>query len=560
MRGDHMLIGIDLGTSTTLIAKGDISTYGNPKGNVLEIAQTNKQGESIRSKLLPSVAFFPDEKKEPIVGTEAREKEDSRQSETNTVRAVKRLMGRDIPEFSFQRRLWSPADISALYIEAALKNAVTESAPGTYKTGVSKLEELTVTVPASFTIRQRKDTLDAVMKACEKVGWAPNPKQRDHLLISEPLAALFAFLSRDIDDQLNRINLSSNPRVLVYDIGGGTLDLTLVELSMKPGTSQVELQNLHFEIIGVSRFNQIGGEDFDEAIAIWLHEEIMKQHPSTVDKLLSENERQRLRYRLCLESEEIKREYNELLEDYDPELDEPPVYSRTLNNIPVGKETLQLKVQLDHEILSRILKPFLELEDAPKNCIQPLKRFLQQMGVTEDSVEYLLCVGGMSRFSPLMNTIQKHWPGKLLHEYTIADQLVAQGAAIYSTLKNLYNFRVAEPAGDAYYIKLGQGFMKILGRHDIDQAQKRTFFTTSDARYLNLFFFAGEESSGDEATAEILPTLLYQGGGRIDLGKEYPQKTAVEVQMCYVGKGGNKTPQAMATVDGDTVFNGEIGN
>lgn len=524
-----MYYGIDLGTTTTLVAEPVIkgSTF---TGKNLKIRQLNKQKTPIEKEILPSYAYFPDGE-EPIVGTFAREVANEPEK---VVRAIKRQIGRDVEPIIFNGKEYYPSDISSLYIEHAIREAI-------LKTPDARLNKLTVTVPASFTTKQRKDTVAAIQKAFNNTGVALD----ENVLISEPLAALLSYISYDIEKGLNKVNLDSRPLILVYDIGGGTLDLTLVQLGWKSENEEKNLYNVNFNTKAVGRYNQVGGEDFDELIAEWLLHRFLEEFKE-LDIELTNNERSQIRHQLLMIAENLKVDFNEAYAN-DDEI-QPSRQSLWIR----GKE-YTVEVLLDYKEMNKILEPLIGKNNGPKNCIACIDKFLSKYSTT--SVDYILCVGGMSNFLMLREAISKSLVSStILFSKDLANVAVSQGAAIYTYMKARNSHVIREPRADAYYVKTINDFRKILGCHEDSRVTQ--FHTVYDSDYIDLFIFAGEESKSVVAEPAIYPSLMFQEAVKIPLGGRFPKDTPIQVSISNTGD--NKMPSYEVTVAGKTVHFSEM--
>lgn len=215
------IIGIDLGTTNSCVAVlegGDATVIANAEG----------------SRTTPSVVGFT-KAGERLVGETAK-----RQAVTNperTISSIKRHMGTDY-KVKIDDKEYSPQDISAMIL-TKLKNDA-ESYLG------EKVTEAVITVPAYFTDSQKQATKDAGKIAGLDVK----------RIINEPTAASLAY-GLDKDD--------SSHKILVYDLGGGTFDVSVLELG--DGV---------FEVLATSGDNKLGGDDFDNALVKYMVDEFAK--------------------------------------------------------------------------------------------------------------------------------------------------------------------------------------------------------------------------------------------------------------------------------------------
>ena len=512
-----MPFGIDLGTTTTLMAQ---AYQGRDPATVeAEIIKMQQPAYLGRDELnhLPSVAFFP-ETDEPVVGRWAKEK-GPHEGATRCVRAVKRLMGREIFLPVIEQ---TPAQVSALYLAEVLRQTMAHD---------YTLDELTVTVPASYTTNQRRDTLQAIDLAFAALNLPRlSHEQRARLLISEPVAALLAFIAWDMQRarHARRLEIAPNTptRVLVYDIGGGTLDLTIVELTWHNPTSAATLENLHFNVLEISRHNQFGGEDFDLHLAReFLYPHLLAQFPELEAIELSEQERLALRYDLINEAERLKIELNRELDFEEEEV------NLSINLVIRGQE-YPFSVRLTEVAYTTLMAHFLQECDTAKNALYPISEILNAAQLSKSDIQYFLPVGGMARLIPLQKVLQAYWDTTTpLLKFPVPDEAVAKGAAVYSYLKLAHpDFKMDEPAADAYYVCLDRKFDLLLERTE-RVSQIHIYHLTSQGNKLLLQLFAGADPPADQDLRSIYHTLVYQGGLAIPLGKTYPAKTPVQIQI-----------------------------
>ncbi len=505
--------GIDLGTTTTLIAT---ASQGRDPQTIVSEVRKIKQPDYEDKELnhLPSVAFFP-ETGEPIAGLSAKEKGPHRGS-TRCVRAVKRLMGRDL----FLKRIGkTPFEISALYLEEVLRQVLDR--------GYS-LDELTVTVPASYTTNQRRDTLRAIDIAFKKLEQPQlGGEHRARLLISEPVAALLAFIAWDMLKALHarQVDVDGHPKVLVYDIGGGTLDLTIVELAWRDPHGSRSLDNLQFNVLAISRHNQLGGEDFDLELAReFLYPHLLETFPDLENLELADEERLSLRYDLTNEAERLKIDFNMELD-----FDEEEILFRTKPLVIRGQE-YAFSVNLDRQQYETLMSSFLEEREKAKNALWPITELLQESSISKEEIRYFFPVGGMARLLPLQESLARYWGGNEL-KFPEPDEAIARGAAVYSYLKfTRQGFKIDEPAADAYYVRLTKGFDLLLKRNQRTSGRHEySLENTSDK--LSLQIFAGADPPADDEFESIYYTLIYQGGTAIPLGEVYEKGTVVTIEM-----------------------------
>jgi molecular chaperone DnaK len=373
------VIGIDLGTTNSCVA---VMEGGEP------VVIPNSEG----SRTTPSMVAFT-ESNERLVGQIAK-----RQAVTNpdaTIYAVKRLMGRrfDSPEAKRAREIvpyrvvaadngdawvevrgkrYSPPEISSMVLAKMKQTA--EDYLG------EPVSEAVVTVPAYFNDGQRQATKDAGRIAGLNVL----------RIINEPTAAALAY-------GLDKKNEGKSEKIAVYDLGGGTFDISILELN-----SGV------FEVKSTNGDTYLGGEDFDNRIIDFLAERF-KAANNGIDLRKDRMALQRLK-------EAAERAKHELSSATETEINLPFITADA-----TGPKHLQ-------ETMTRA-----ELEDLVKDLIErtiePCRIALKDAGLTAQQIDQVLLVGGMTRMPAIQKKV-KDFFGREPHKGINPDEVVAIGAAI----------------------------------------------------------------------------------------------------------------------------------
>lgn len=345
------VIGIDLGTTNSVVA---VMEGGEPT------VITNAEG----SRLTPSVVGFS-KTGERLVGQLAK-----RQAISNpdrTVISIKRKMGSDY-KVRIDDKEYTPQEISAMILQKLKQDA--ENYLG------EKITKAVITTPAYFTDSQRQATKDAGTIAGLEVL----------RIINEPTAAALAY----------GLDKSNDHTILVFDLGGGTFDVSILELG--DGV---------FEVKATSGNNHLGGDDFDERIMKWLIEQFKSE--TGID--LS-NDRMAMQ-RLKEAAEKAKIELSGVL--------------TTNINLPFITADQTGPKHLDVN-LSRA--KFDELTaDLVEATMGPTRRALEDAGLTPKDIDRVILVGGSTRIPAVQEAI-KRFIGKEPHRGVNPDECVAIGAAI----------------------------------------------------------------------------------------------------------------------------------
>jgi molecular chaperone DnaK len=345
------VIGIDLGTTNSCVA---CMEGGEP------VVIPSSEG----SRTTPSVVAFS-AAGERLVGQVAK-----RQAITNaerTVLSVKREMGSDY-RIKLGEQEYTPQEISAMILQKMKADA--ESYLGT------KVTKAVITVPAYFNDSQRQATKDAGTIAGLEVL----------RIINEPTAAALAYGIEKEEDQI----------ILVFDLGGGTFDVSILELG--DGV---------FEVKATSGNNRLGGDDFDERIVQWMVKEFKKQNG--VDLQADRMAMQRLREA----AEKAKHELSTLM--------------TTTINLPFISATDAGPLHLD---LNLTRAKFNELTaDLVEETMKPTRQALKDADLNVRDIDKVLLVGGSTRIPAVQEAISKEL-GQEPFKGINPDECVAIGAAI----------------------------------------------------------------------------------------------------------------------------------
>ena len=383
MAQGEKIIGIDLGTTNSVVAVvegGEATVIPNPEGN----------------RLTPSVVAFT-EKDETLVGDPARNQRVT--NPTRTIYSVKRFMGRRHGEVASEEKMvpykitgadneyvkidlngkeLTPQEVSAMTLRKLKESA--ESYLG------HKVNKAVITVPAYFNDAQRQATKDAGQIAGLEVA----------RIINEPTAAAMAYgLEKS----------RSNQKIVVFDLGGGTFDVSVLELNDDDGVKV-------FEVISTSGDTHLGGDDFDEALINYVADEFKKDNG--VDLRLDTMALQRLQ-EAC---EKAKKELSSLPE----------------SNINLPFITMDQSGQPKHLQMSITQAKFEELIDGLiERCRKPLKNALDDAKLSPSEIDEIVLVGGSTRV-PKVQALVKDFFGKEPHRGVNPDEVVAVGAAIQGSV------------------------------------------------------------------------------------------------------------------------------
>ncbi|MDD1745549.1 MAG: molecular chaperone DnaK [Candidatus Methanoperedens sp.] len=349
------IIGIDLGTSNSAAAV----MQGNRP-----VIIPSAEGVSLGGKAFPSfVAFTKDGQR--LVGEPAR-----RQVVTNsegTAYAFKRKMGTDY-KYSLRGKDYRPQELSAFLLQKIKQDA--EAFLG------EKVEKAVITVPAYFNDNQRQATKDAGEIAGLEVV----------RIINEPTAASLAY----------GLDKSGEQKILVFDLGGGTLDVTIME--MGGGV---------FEVKSTAGDTQLGGTDMDNRLVDYIAEEFKKEHGIDLRKDRVANQR----LRDAAEKAKI-----ELSTTLTTEINQPFITAD-------AGGPKHLTMTLTRTKLEEVIRPVID------RCRSPMEQALSDAKLTKNDIKKVILVGGPTRM-PIIQKFVEDYAGKKVEGGVDPMECVAMGAAI----------------------------------------------------------------------------------------------------------------------------------
>ena len=345
------IIGIDLGTTNSAVSVlegGEAKIIPNPEGN----------------RTTPSVVAFKNG--EIQVGEVAK-----RQAVTNpsTVSSIKRYMGDGSYKVHMDGKDYTPQEISAMilqYLKSYAEDYLGE-----------KVDKAVITVPAYFNDAQRQATKDAGKIAGLEV----------ERIVNEPTAADLAYGLDKTDKE---------EKVLVFDLGGGTFDVSILELG--DGV---------FDVLSTSGDNHLGGDDFDQKIMDYLVAEFKKEHGVDLSK-----DKMALQ-RLKDAAEKAKKDLSGV--------------STTQISLPFITASAEGPLHLE---LTLTRAKFEELtHDLVERTKQPVRQALKDAGLTQADIDEVILVGGSTRIPAVVEAVRKE-TGKEPNKSVNPDEVVAMGAAI----------------------------------------------------------------------------------------------------------------------------------
>lgn len=348
-----IFVGIDLGTTFSSVAKINVNT-GKP-----EVIKN-----SFDSPTTPSVLCF-EQNGNVLFGEDAKNMQGM--GNTNAIAFFKRSMGNEMFSIDIYGKTYTATDLSAILLRNLVKEA--EQICG------QKIEAAVITVPAYFTHKERQATIEAGKKAGLDVL----------AIINEPTAAAFAYGLNDKENEQT---------VLIYDLGGGTFDVTIARINKSK-----------IDILGSDGNHELGGKDWDDCIARYLAQEFYEEYG--VD--LSEDDE--MIASLLVTAEKVKKQLTSM-----DEVTVPIIYKDIRANITITEE---LFVDISGFLLGTT-------KDITDNLIESI-------GLSWNDINGAILVGGSTRMRMIHNYV-KEMSGKEPLSGVNVDEAVSLGAAIRANI------------------------------------------------------------------------------------------------------------------------------
>ncbi len=367
--------GIDLGTTYSCIARLD--SNGNP-----EVIRNNEDD----SNMVASVVFFENENN-VVVGQAAKENIET--DGERVVQFVKREIGKPNGRtYTFDGKTYTPVEISALIL-TRLKNLVESQG--------NEIENVVITVPAYFGLEERS----ATKQAGELAGL------RVLSLINEPTAAALSYCARQFQEDRT---------ILVYDLGGGTFDVTVVKMSMTRNAAGKDVQKIN--VLATGGDDHLGGKDWDDKLFDHILRACCDDTGLAPDDIEAET-RQDIRSKV----EEVKRKLSK-------------------------KQSAKVRIDVNGSRTEITVKRA-DFENMTSDKVAQTMNFVDStlQKVPDAVIDTVLLVGGSTYMPMIQKAVEAKFPGKV--QQHDPDQAVAKGAAIYASMLVVEEGGVSDDSADS---------------------------------------------------------------------------------------------------------------
>lgn len=433
---NKLYFGIDLGTTNSAISYGYLDGENKLRTQICKINRLGKEGGTESKETLPSVVYYKIDNKtkelREIVGDFAKNQYGKKYG--SVVKSVKNFIGENTP-VALDEKIGdkSPEEVSASILKHLLLGT---------KDKLTLLEtpkKAIITIPASFD----SDQCNATLKAAELAGLAVkdvNGEYRRDILLYEPKAVIYNISNMASLGEIpkNIIDFSTKKNIMVFDLGGGTLDVALYEVCNS--------EKMNFPIINelaVGRYTRIGGDDFDQLLAKSLVEKFLDYTGMTSDEVniseltqIMESRAEYLKLELSDKVFNSRFSGGKISDDEEFEISEMDIYRGAEFEVYLRKREIET-------ILSPLMGNHLKKEDITKidkltfekdinNIIYPILDVLakaKESGYSTE-VDAIILNGGMTKFYLINDRIEEFF-GITPITVNDPDLAVARGASFY---------------------------------------------------------------------------------------------------------------------------------
>jgi molecular chaperone DnaK len=504
-------LGIDFGTTTSLVAWG--RPVGDPRGVEPTVLPVPQDGLEAPADCLPTLLYFPRAGR-VVVGQAAREQLGLRPD--RVVRRLKQVLGR-VARIRVAGQDYDPVGLAAAVLRR-LRRAAEAHLGQRIRRGV-------ITVPASFDARRRRALLEAAAEAGFSIA--------AHTLLDEPVAALAAWLHHQTAQPATRrlIDFAAARTLLLLDVGGGTSDACVART--RPDGAAVSV-----ELLSLSRFTPVGGDDFDALVARSLLAAFGERSGLDLGAL-PPADRLLLEHRMILTAERVKREVAAAPEDgTEPE-------ARVRQMFLHGPH--HLVERIDRRRYADLVAPLLadprpRAPDGPPSVLDAPWDALRKAGCSPAELDLVLLAGGMALVPAVREAVRESLGVAPVVVPAPVEAIVA-GAVVqhFAACRGLPGLRTAAPivAESIGVHTAGGGFRRLIGAGTPLPArvvERRGFAVPPGAgRYVRIPIGEGDEGRPDRE--RLLVTLALRFPRRVPAGEPIVLEAAIDANKTLTVRG-----------------------
>lgn len=534
----YLYVGIDLGTtnSTVSVIQTDERRLKQPIEHLrsIPILQYDKDFNLTRDRYtLPSYFYCKIDKKGKKVytGEWAKNIYSTGNQPMNTFTGIKTRIGGEsmviIPSSTDNESLQLDMTQCSALLLKTMKKSIEEQ----FK---QKINHLVVTVPAAFNSDERQATRDAI----EMAGFT------DFHILDEPAATLLYFINNG-DGCLMENSVELNGKyIMIYDIGGGTLDICIAKL--EDNKDNYEYESMNVSIASRSKRENLGGNDFDQYLGAYFLSEFENRTAKISTRPIEDQNR--IIARIVSQAERYKIDLNNKLKEH---LNNPRRLSRIVMTpeFEVIDGQFVQGINLDKNTLEEVYESLLNNSDR-QNILRPVKESIKSAeNLTKEDISLIILTGGMSNFYAVESTLREYFGNNTSIITVDTATSVSKGAAIdaynFSPQNNsLKKMNIDDRLAEDIFLRTNAGFEKLISKNEIGTKKKGTFTYSIPEKnmiHLPIFLFYGQDSNFPEDFTQIAGKMiklprLFEEGEEVTLAWNIDQNGVITISFEELGE------------------------
>lgn len=527
----QLYVGIDLGTtnSTVSVIQTDERRLRNPIEHLrsIPILQYDKDFNLTREQYtLPSYFYCKSDgdSKKVYTGEWAKNIYATGNQPMNTFTGIKTRMGGEsmvtIPGRTEEDDLQLDMTQCSALLLKTMKNSIEDQFD-------QEIDHLVVTVPAAFNTDERQATRDAI----ELAGF-----ENFHIL-DEPAATLLYFINNGDGCLMeNSVDLDGK-HIMIYDIGGGTLDICIAKL--EEDETSYEYESMKVSIASRSKRENLGGNDFDQYLGAYFLSEFENRTAKISTRPVADQNK--IIARVVSQAEKYKIDLNNKLKEH---LDNPRRLSRIVMTpeFEVIDGQFVQGINLDKATLEEVYAGILQDSDR-QNILRPVKESIKAAeNLRKEDISLIILTGGMSNFYAVESTLREYFGDDTQIITVDTTTSVSKGAAIdaynYSPDNiHLKKMQLEDRLAEDIFLRTANGFEKLISKSDISSKKKGDFtyiIPEQNMSRIPIFLFYGQDPNFPEDFAQIAGKMVelprhYEVGEEIKLSWSIDQNGVITV-------------------------------
>lgn len=529
----QLYVGIDLGTtnSTVSVIQTDERRLRNPIEHLrsIPILQYDKDFNLTREQYtLPSYFYCKIDAgtKRVYTGEWAKNIYATGNQPMNTFTGIKTRMGGEsmvtIPGKTKDDSLQLDMTQCSALLLKTMKKSIEEQFN-------QEIDHLAVTVPAAFNTDERQATRDAI----EMAGF-----ESFHIL-DEPAATLLYFINNG-DGCLMQNSVDLNCKyIMIYDIGGGTLDICIAKL--EEDETSYEYESMKVSIASRSKRENLGGNDFDQYLGAYFLSEFENRTAKISTRPLEDQNK--IIARVVSQAEKYKIDLNNKLKEH---IDNPRRLSRIVMTpeFEVIDGQFVQGINLDKATLEEVYAGILQDSDR-QNILRPVKESIKAAdNLKKEDISLIILTGGMSNFYAVESTLREYFGEKTQIITVDTTTSVSKGAAIdaynYSPDNiHLKKMQLEDRLAEDIFLRTANGFKKLISKNEISSKKKGEFtyiIPEENMSRIPIFLFYGQDPGFPEDFAQIAGKMVelprhYEAGEQVTLFWSIDQNGVITVAL-----------------------------